>query len=604
MKNKILLFFLLLLLFFGFVFINFYHAKPAKHKIIRVVEADEFYIDLNDDNFAAENEHFKLEGVVSYKPFKNKKTLEVAKSLGLSVDEYLKAGFCSRNWAFKNLYNKFVYIDSNLPPYNKDKPIRYIKVKYNNTDLGAFLLKSGLAYVYKDCNIAEYMQLYNLKQTKLNAKEISKVTFYIVNLRNDVVHKIDCKYAQLISNAKIISKKSLDNYKRCSFCFLVKNEPKQNIIKPNFKFEKSINKNFGDIELLLINPLEFSKPNKNCKNVFCKTLIREINSAKNTIDIALYGMGDQKEIYEALLNAKKRGVKIRSVVDYSKNMDEIYPFTRKFIQDFNSVTDKNEVLMHNKFFIFDDKKVLTGSANVSSTDSGGYNANNAVLINSSNVASIYKDEFEKMYNSKFSLQKQKSLKSSVNVGESVLNIYFSPSDAVLENALIPAIKNAKSEIFVSIFYLTDKNLITELINAKKRNVNVMVLLDSVAASNFKDRVYFLRNNSIPVIVENWGGKNHEKTIVIDSKILILGSCNFSKSGFYKNDENVVKILNPKIASFYREYYLFLFNSIDKKFLHYIPRAEGPESKNSCFDGIDNNYDGKKDSEDEACRVLK
>ena len=152
--------------------------------------------------------------------------------------------------------------------------------------------------------------------------------------------------------------------------------------------------------------------------------------------------------------------------------------------------------------------------------------------------------------------------------------------------------------------MTDKKLINELINAKKRNVNVMVLLDSVAASNFKDRVYLLRNNSIPVVVENWGGKNHEKTIMIDSKILILGSCNFSRNAFEKNDENVIKIVNTDIASFYRDYYLYLFNSIDRKYLHYIPRAEGIESKNSCYDRIDNNFDGKIDLEDDGCKNLK
>jgi hypothetical protein len=46
--------------------------------------------------------------------------------------------------------------------------------------------------------------------------------------------------------------------------------------------------------------------------------------------------------------------------------------------------------------------------------------------------------------------------------------------------------------------------------------------------------------------------------------------------------------------------LFLFNSIDKKFLFTIPRAEGKESINSCYDGIDNNFDGNIDSKDKGC----
>ena len=604
MRNKCLTVLVLFLLFCGFVLLRCYHIKPSSHKVLKVVEADEFFIDLNDDNAIGEDEHFKLKDVIAYKPYKNKKTDEIVVSLGLDIDEYLKAGFCARQWAIRNLSDKNVYIESKLPLFNKDKPIRYIKIKYNNSDLGEFLLKNGLAYLYKETKDTDYLELYNPRQVKLNALEISKIPFYIVNLRNDTVHKINCEYARLISNAAIISKKYLNNYKQCSICFSKNNSFGLKVLKSNLSYPKTLSKNFGNIELFLINPLEFSKPNDDCNNVFCKAIIREINQSKNSIDIALYGVGSQKEIYNALLNAKARNVKIRTVVDYSKNMDTVYPNTRKFIQDFNSVTDKNEIIMHDKFFIFDNKKVLTGSANISSTDSGGYNANIAVLVNSSKLAEIYKTEFEKMYLSKFSTFKQKTQNSSVSVDNSIVNAYFSPQDNILESVILPEIKNAKKEIFVSAFYLTEKTLINELINAKRRKVNVMVLMDSVAANNFKDRVYLLRNNLIPTIVENWGGKNHEKTIMIDTKVLILGSCNFSKNGFIKNDENVLKIVNPEIALFYRDYYLFLFNSIDKKFLNYIPRAEGIESKNSCFDGIDNNYDGKIDKEDEGCRINK
>ena len=604
MKSKYITICVLFLIFCVYVVQTSCKMHPFKHRIIKVIEADEFYIDINDNNVIDYDEHFKLKDVISYKPYKNKNTEYTANMLGLQLDEFLKDGYLARNWAVKNLSDKYVYITSDLVEFNPQKPIRYVKISFDNTDLGEFLLKSGLAYLYKESSDVNYLQLFNLKQSKLNAKEISKIGFYIVNLKNDVVHKLNCKYASLIFNAEIISKKSLNNHKYCSICFLNKFNQTFEILKSNSIYSKSLNKQFGNIQLFLINPFEYSKPNKGCKTSFCKALVKEINNAENSIDIAIYGFGEQDEIYNALLNAKKRNIKIRSVVDYSKNMDKLYPNTKRFIEDFNSKTDKNEVLMHNKFFIFDDKKVLSGSANISSTDSGGYNANIAVLINSEQLALIYKNEFEKMYNSKFSIYKEKSKNPLVYLDDTTIGVYFSPQDNILENLLLPEIKKAKSEIFVSIFYLTDKRLINELINAKNRNVNVMVMMDSVAATNFKDRVNFLRNNSIPVAVEDWGGKNHEKTMVIDSKVLILGSCNFSKSGFMKNDENMIKIVNSKIASFYRDYFLFLFNSIDKKFLYSIPRAEGFESKNSCFDGIDNNYDGKTDSEDLACKVSK
>ena len=63
--------------------------------------------------------------------------------------------------------------------------------------------------------------------------------------------------------------------------------------------------------------------------------------------------------------------------------------------------------MHNKFFIFDNQKVWTGSANITGTDLTGFNANYAILINSNEVANIYLKEFEQMYENKFHKEKSK-----------------------------------------------------------------------------------------------------------------------------------------------------------------------------------------------------
>ena len=207
-------------------------------------------------------------------------------------------------------------------------------------------------------------------------------------------------------------------------------------------------------------------------------------------------------IVNALLDAKKRGVKIRAVADYSSNMDNIYPYSSKFINEFSAKTDSNKTLMHNKFIVFDDNKVLTGSANISAAGTGGYNANVVVLINSSELANVYNAEFNQMYGGKFSNKKEKSPNKKIAVGDFEITPYFSPQDAPYENAILPLVKKAKSKIYVSIFYLTDRNLINELINAKKRNVEVMILLDAVGAQNIKDRI-------LPQSKQEWNEEDEE-----------------------------------------------------------------------------------------------
>ena len=46
-----------------------------------------------------------------------------------------------------------------------------------------------------------------------------------------------------------------------------------------------------------------------------------------------------------------------------------------------------------------------------------------------------------------------------------------------------------------------------------------------------------RNNNLELKVENWAGKMHMKSIIIDDESLVIGSMNFTKQGENVNDEN-------------------------------------------------------------------
>lgn len=57
----------------------------------------------------------------------------------------------------------------------------------------------------------------------------------------------------------------------------------------------------------------------------------------------------------------------------------------------------------------------------------------------------------------------------------------------------------------------------------------------------------MRMAGIPVKIENWGGKMHEKSLIIDDKYLLIGSMNFTSGAHYQNDENSLLIENKEIA---------------------------------------------------------
>jgi len=602
MKNKIITISIIISIFLLFVTCKCVNQKTGKYKILDIKNYDIFCIDINKNGEIDNDELFKLNDIYILTPQLNDFTKKNIDRYKLDKNDYLKSGYLTYIFT-KSLIGKYVTIGDITK--NKNNKYIYTQIFINNENLANIYLKNGLAILKENITNYEYYSYLNISQIKKNSKELSDLNFVVINTHSNIFHKLNCEHISDIKNA-IIELKKIAKEKNipCKSCHkkITDNQKtiEKNIQNTNIKTQY---KNFNYIELYLISPYVYNKPNSNCEDDVCKRIVKEIDNSKTSIDIAIFEYSDIPKITNALLNAKKRKVKIRTIVNYSENTKEKYPDTYNFIQNNNSITNNSKTLMHNKIFIFDNKKVMTGSANISPTGLT-YNSNIVAFINSKDIANQYLNEFEKMYNKNFSTYKTTQKNQPINFNNSSIQIFFQPKDDIYNNLISNEIKNAKKEIFISIFYLTDKNLIQELINAKKRGVNVLILIDSLGAMNFKERIKLLRNENIPVKVENWGGKNHEKTIMIDSKILIFGSCNFSKSGFYKNDENIVVINNNEIAQFYKKYFLDLFNSIDKKYLKLFPRAEGKDSINSCFDGIDNNFDGKTDLEDEGCKSIK
>ena len=91
-----------------------------------------------------------------------------------------------------------------------------------------------------------------------------------------------------------------------------------------------------------------------------------------------------------------------------------------------------------------------------------------------------------------------------------------------------------------------------------------------------------------------------KTIIIDDNYFITGSMNFTKSGEKYNDENMLIIKNQKINNAAKTFFNYLWSNIPDKYLYRNISAESKESIGSCTDGIDNDYNGKTDSNDEKC----
>lgn len=470
------------------------------------------------------------------------------------------------------------------------------------------LIKNKKITYNKDKNDIEfegqsYVETFN--NHEINLKNLDNLR--ILNLKSKKYHHLSCKYGRQSHDYVIIKKTDIPkDAKECKVCRVLNEKD----VKPQPVNNTMATLDTGDVKIAFTDLTKTLKPDTSCGTDICKLLKYNIDKSKTSIDMAIYGYNNVPKIREALINAKNRGVKIRIVYDIDNNDKNYYKDTLALVNIIkNSSCDSTDIstkpfIMHNKFIIFDNKTVFTGSANLSPSDLSNYNSNAFIIIKSEKVSKLYKDEFEQMYQGKFHTSKIKTPDNKYAIGATVLSVYFSPQDNVIKSQIIPLVNKSKTSIYMPTFLITHRELTSALISAKKRGVKIKVIIDAANASNKYSKHQQLRDNGIEVKVENYAGKMHAKTMIIDEKYVVIGSMNFSRSGEEKNDENTVILNNPQIAKFLIKQFNIIWEKIPNKYLKYNVPAESRESIGSCYDGVDNNFDGKIDGLDKNCQKKK
>jgi competence ComEA-like helix-hairpin-helix protein len=142
-------------------------------------------------------------------------------------------------------------------------------------------------------------------------------------------------------------------------------------------------------------------------------IVENINKAEVFIDIAMYTFTD-KEISQAAIEAKERGVKVRVYLDRSQ-VEAKYSSSRLFVEkDIEVRISSNNYIMHNKFAVIDSKIVITGSYNWT-VSASIRNDENLLVIDDEEVIQRYQRQFENLWENKSSLERTKELYSKTNI---------------------------------------------------------------------------------------------------------------------------------------------------------------------------------------------
>jgi phosphatidylserine/phosphatidylglycerophosphate/cardiolipin synthase-like enzyme len=119
-----------------------------------------------------------------------------------------------------------------------------------------------------------------------------------------------------------------------------------------------------------------------------------------------------------------------------------------------------------------------------------------------------------------------------------VDVFFSPNGGAT-TAIVRELDSAKKEILVQAYSFTSKPIAKALVDAKKRGVNVEVVLDKSQRRERYTSADFLVHAGIPTLIDDRHAIAHNKIMIIDRNTLITGSFNFTKAAEEKNAENLL-----------------------------------------------------------------
>ena len=129
------------------------------------------------------------------------------------------------------------------------------------------------------------------------------------------------------------------------------------------------------------------------------------------------------------------------------------------------------------------------------------------------------------------------------------SLYFSPKGNCTQ-AIVGEIDSAKKEVLVQAYSFTSAAIAQSLMNAKKRGVSVRVILDKSQSITQYSVATLLYNQGIPVFIDSIHTIAHDKIMIVDGRLVITGSFNFTKAAEEKNAENVLIVRSTELAKLY------------------------------------------------------
>jgi phosphatidylserine/phosphatidylglycerophosphate/cardiolipin synthase-like enzyme len=206
--------------------------------------------------------------------------------------------------------------------------------------------------------------------------------------------------------------------------------------------------------------------------------------------------------------------------------------------------------MHHKFVVVDGQAVLTGSWNFTIGDTYRLN-NNAVILRSSELAENYTAEFEKMFeDGKFGPNKPKGVPNSrIMVGSTTIETHFASADDPSAR-LVELLRDARQRIDFLAFSFTHDEIGQAVLDRGKAGVRVRGVFETTGSETRFSEFGRMKQAGLEVYQDGNPYVMHHKVFVIDERITVFGSFNFSDNAANDNDENLLVVEDAAFARAY------------------------------------------------------
>lgn len=281
-------------------------------------------------------------------------------------------------------------------------------------------------------------------------------------------------------------------------------------------------------------------PEDNCE----LELIELIESSKKTIDCAIYDIS-LEAVSSSLIEKQKEGLDVRVVTDYLRSATKVSKVGDLKANGIEVITNPSSSnYMHNKFCVFDNKKVFVGSMNF--TLNGAYkNNNNVLVLEDKELANFYMEKVDSFFDGNFSLDVENTY--YINQFGNVES-YFCPEDDCYSHFL-EKLDSAKSVDCMFFSFTIDE--VTDIISSKE--IPSRFILESRTINEYSEYSR-LQDKYIPVIKDKNPESMHNKFCVFDDSYVMTGSMNLSNNGINNNDESLIFIYDQNITQEYINYF--------------------------------------------------